>query len=114
MMNSHVRRIYEINTRVWLRELVLQQQMPQANLANVPDDYIRLWQQWQIDAIWLMGVWAPSPHGARIALSDPRALAAFQHALDDFTLDDCIGSPYAVQRYEVSLEDGLDRSWPVY
>ena len=101
-MGLRFHRIYEINTRAWLQERVLQHQMSRPNLADVPDDDIRLWQRWQIDAVWLMGVWQPSPHGTLASLADPKLLTAFQHALDDFTLDDCIGSPYAVQRYEVS------------
>jgi hypothetical protein len=50
------RRIYEINTRVWLAELVAAQAIPEATLAAIPEAYIDLWQRWQIDAVWLMGV----------------------------------------------------------
>jgi hypothetical protein len=96
------RRFYEINTRVWLWELVAQGVIAHPNLAEIPERYIQAWQRWQIDAVWLMGVWEPSPYSARVARGDPRIVAACQHALADFTPDDCISSPYAVRRYDVS------------
>jgi hypothetical protein len=95
-------RVYEINTRVWLWELVAQRLIAHPNLAEIPERYIHTWQRWQIDAVWLMGVWEPSPYSARVGREDPRIVAACQHALADFTLDDCVSSPYAVRRYDVS------------
>jgi hypothetical protein len=103
------RRLYEINTRVWLRELVARHVLTRPDLAAVPEAYIDTWRRWGIDAVWLMGVWQPSPNSARVALADPRLQEAFQQALPDFTPDDCEGSPYAVRSYEVSeLLGGLE------
>lgn len=102
-------RLYEINTRVWLQELVTRHALTGPDLAAVPEVYIDTWRRWQIDAVWLMGVWEPSPHSARVALADPHFHATLQHALPDLTPDDCVGSPYAVRRYEVSeLLGGLE------
>ena len=36
------RRIYEINTRVWLAELLAAQTIPEATLAAIPESYIEL------------------------------------------------------------------------
>ena len=44
------RRIYEINTRVWLAELVAARTIPAATLAAIPESYIDLWRRWQVDA----------------------------------------------------------------
>ena len=41
------RRIYEINTRVWLAELVAAQTIPEATLAAIPESYIDLWRRWR-------------------------------------------------------------------
>lgn len=99
-------RLYEINTRVWLGELVAQRAMARPNLAEVPDHYVQTWQRWQIDAVWLMGVWEPSPYSARVARQDSQIVAACRQALENFTSDDCVSSPYAVRRYEVSARLG--------
>jgi glycosidase len=100
------RRIYEINTRVWLAELVAAQTIPEATLAAIPESYIDLWRRWQIDAIWLMGVWEPSLYSARVVRENTASVVSLQPALDDFTLDDCVSSPYAVRNYTVSEQLG--------
>jgi Alpha amylase, catalytic domain len=100
------RRIYEINTRVWLAELVAAQTIPAATLAAIPELYIDLWRRWQIDAVWLMGVWEPSLYSARVVRENTASVVSLQPALDDFTLDDCVSSPYAVRNYTVSEQLG--------
>jgi hypothetical protein len=49
-------RIYEINTWVWLTALS-QQYDRRITLNNVPEEAIDKLASYQIDAIWLMGVW---------------------------------------------------------
>jgi hypothetical protein len=100
------RRIYEINTRVWLAEFVAAQTIPEATLAAIPESYIDLWRRWHIDAIWLMGVWEPSLYSARVVRENTASVVSLQPALDDFSLDDCVSSPYAVRRYTVSEQLG--------
>jgi len=100
------RRIYEINTRVWLAELVAAQTIPEATLAAIPESYIDLWRRWQIDAVWHMGVWEPSLYSARVVRDNTGSVVSLQPALDDFTLDDCVSSPYAVRNYTVSEQLG--------
>jgi glycosidase len=102
-------RIYEINTRVWLWELLAQHVIARPHLADIPEHYIQTWQRWQIDAVWLMGVWEPSPYSAQVSQTDTKIVAACQQALEDWTPADCVSSPYAVRRYEVSdFLGGLD------
>ena len=96
------RRIYEINTRVWLAELVAAQTIPEATLGAIPESYIDLWRRWQVDAVWLMVVWEPSLYSARVVRDNTASVVSLQPALDDFTLDDCVSSPYAVRNYTVS------------
>ena len=102
-------RIYEINTRVWLYELVAQHAIARPHLADIPEHCIHTWQRWHIDAVWLMGVWEPSPHSAHMAQADAKLMAACQQALPDFTPADCVSSPYAIRGYVVSeLLGGLE------
>jgi len=100
------RRIYEINTRVWLAELVEAGQIPEANLGLVPQATIAGWRRWQIDAIWLMGVWEPSVYSARAVRERTGSVLSLQHAIDHFSLDDCVSSPYAVRSYTVAEQLG--------
>ncbi len=100
------RRIYEINTRVWLAELVSARTIPTATLAAIPESYIDLWRRWQVDAVWLMGVWEPSRYSAWMVRENTASVVSLQPALDDFSLDDCVSSPYAVRSYTVSEQLG--------
>ena len=53
------------------------------------------------DAVWLMGVWARSPAGVRIAMANPELVSSFRDALADFEPDDVVGSPYCIRDYVV-------------
>ncbi|MFG2652020.1 alpha-amylase family glycosyl hydrolase [Streptomyces sp. NPDC048436] len=88
--------VYEVNTRVWLRESV-----KTATLADVPAD---LWDEITppgTDAVWLMGVWERSPAGRAIALADPSLRTAFESALPGVSEQDIAGSAYCIRNYTV-------------
>ena len=90
--------IYEINTRLWLRELSHQYGRP-VTLADVP---AAAWDQladFRFDAVWLMGVWERSAFGPQVDLEDPERRQQFDAILPDWTSEDVIGSPYAVRCY---------------
>jgi len=78
-------RIYEINTRVWLAELVAARTIPAATLAAIPESYIDLWRRWQVDAVWLMGVWEPSRYSTWMVRENTASVVSLQPALDDFS-----------------------------
>ncbi len=92
--------IYEFNTWVWLHELSQQYKQP-ITLGKVP------LQEWDaiaslgIDAVWLMGVWERSPAGVRISLEHPGLQAEYHRVLPDVSVEDVVGSPYCIRRYEV-------------
>jgi len=92
--------IYEINTRLWLRELSYQYGRS-LSLANVPGEVWDAMAGFRFDAVWLMGVWQPSPAGRAIALANQSWLAACSAALPDMKPEDIAGSPYCVRGYEV-------------
>lgn len=97
--------LYEINTRVWLRELSHRHRRT-VTLATVPAEEIGRMGALGFDAVWLMGVWATGPEAVWVARRDPRMRAEYDRVLPDGTDADVIGSPYAVSRYEVAEEIG--------
>ncbi|MGB8946094.1 MAG: alpha-amylase [Streptomyces sp.] len=97
--------VYEVNTRVWLREIALRTGRP-TGLGDVPKD---VWDEITpsgVDAVWLMGVWERSPQGRAIALENPQLRTAFSTAVPDASDDDIAGSPYCIRRYEVDAALG--------
>ncbi len=102
--------IFEINTWPWLNKLSHENNHP-ITLKNVPkiifdeefDPY---------DTIWLMGVWKRSQESKFIASTHNGLLKDYKNALDDFSAEDVIGSPYAIYDYNVDHKlggnDGLN------
>jgi glycosidase len=99
--------VYEINTRVWLRDLGQRLGRP-ADLGCVPEAEVDRLQEFGLDGVWLMGVWTPSPASRRIALRHAGLHGEFRRALPDLTDDDVLGSPFAVKDYRVSEAVGGD------
>ncbi len=102
--------IFELNTWPWLNKLSLENNN-HITLKNVPkiifdkefDSY---------DTIWLMGVWKRSQKSKFIASTHYGLLNDYKNALDDFSIEDVIGSPYAIYEYNVDPKlggiDGLN------
>ena len=92
--------IYEFNTWVWLHELS-EKYNRLITLGSIPQ------QEWNsiaslgVDAVWLMGVWERSPAGIRLSLEHPGLQAEYRKVLPDVSVEDVVGSPYCIRRYEV-------------
>ncbi|MEU6963292.1 alpha-amylase family glycosyl hydrolase [Streptomyces chrestomyceticus] len=97
--------VYEVNTRVWLREVGRRTGGP-AGLGDVPKDAWDEITPHGIDAVWLMGVWERSPRGRGIALWDPSLRTAFDRAVPGVEEGEIAGSPYCIRRYEVDATLG--------
>lgn len=93
--------LYEINTRVWLGELSRKHGRP-IDLGSVPEEEIEQFKAYGLDAVWLMGVWAPSPASRKIALRHTGPSSDYRRALPNLRDEDVIGSPFAVFDYSVS------------
>ncbi|MEM1217228.1 MAG: alpha-amylase family glycosyl hydrolase [Bacteroidota bacterium] len=92
--------LYQINTRVWRKRFGANTQ-----LLDVPQTY---WQQLAhlgVDFVWLMGVWQTGPNVHRYALA-PELLGGYTKALPDWQPQDVIGSPYAIDAYELHSDLG--------
>src|SRR3989442_8962702 len=99
--------VYEINTWVWLNALSRASRRS-IDLANVPDDVLDRIADHRFDAVWLMGVWQRSVGAREVSRTVPGLLDEYRRALPDGTLDDVVGSPYAVAQYRVDPAIGGD------
>jgi alpha amylase-like protein len=97
--------LYEINTRVWVRELSTKAGK-RLTLDTIPVEEVERIASLGFDAVWLMGVWTTGLAAIRLARTDPGLRADYRRALPDLTDGDVIGSPYAVSRYQVSADLG--------
>jgi glycosidase len=99
--------LYQINTRVFLHErgAVLGRH---ATLDDLPDESLDEVAARGFQWIWLMGVWQTGEVGQRISREDPVLRPSYAEQLPDFTDEDIVGSPFAVQRYTVNVDFGGD------
>lgn len=93
--------VYEINTRVWLRELSVRLDRP-VTLENIPDDEFQILHDGKFTMVWLMGVWKPSRYSAAIATSHRGLRTELLDHLKDLQPEDIVSSPYSIPAYEVS------------
>jgi hypothetical protein len=89
--------IYQINTWIWLDSLSRHYKRP-ITLENVPDKVLDELKSYNVDVIWMMGVWQRS-HAARASALNYQH--EYRHALPDITPDDVVASPFAVGSYQV-------------
>lgn len=97
--------LYEVNIRILLNELS-RAAGKKVTLGTIPDEVLDGWARSGFSAIWLMGVWGTGTLGRTIAQEHPYLQEEYRKALPDFTPDDVIGSPYAVQSYTASATLG--------
>ena len=86
--------IYEINTRVWLRE--------QDKVGKIRDVDATFWDFLKssgIEMVWLMGVWHTSPASIAKYCFHPDLQKEYDHCNPNWQSMDVQGSPYAIDRY---------------
>ncbi|MEM3387330.1 MAG: alpha-amylase family glycosyl hydrolase [Nitrososphaerales archaeon] len=92
--------IYEVNTLLWLNQL-REVYGSDLTLSRVPyEEWLRLKKQ-GFDYIWLMGVWKRSSKSREIAMNIDALKAQYSLALPEWKPEDVVGSPYAIQTYDV-------------
>ena len=99
--------LYQINTRVWLRDLAITLGRP-ATLADIPDAFLDQVASQGFDYVWFLGLWQTGPAGRQVSLSHPVWLKEFQTTLPDFTETDVSGSPFAVTGYTLHQDFGQE------
>src|SRR3974390_2176211 len=83
--------LYQINTRVWLRELSDRLARP-ATLADIPDGFLDQVAALGFDYLWFLGLWQTGVAGRQVSLSHPEWLLEFPAPLSRFP------PGYALQR----------------
>jgi hypothetical protein len=97
--------LYQINTRVWLRELSNSLRRPAA-LTDIPDAFLDQVAAMGFDYVWFLGLWQTGSAGRQVSLSHPEWLREFAATLPDFTEADVSGSPFAVTGYSLHQDFG--------
>ena len=91
--------LYEINTWAWLEELS-RTAGRRLTLADVPGEEWDRLRALGFDLVYLLGVWQRSPAARQWARSTPEYFSSYDAALPGWTLDDVVGSGFAVRDYE--------------
>jgi len=100
--------IYEINTRVWIRRFDTPEK--KAKLDDVPDSYWDMLKDKGIDYVWLMGVWRINAEAVKKYCFEEGLISEYERSLKDWQDEDVIGSPYAIDRYDINPALGNDES----
>ncbi len=96
--------LYEINTRVWLRRF--DQGSVKATLADIPNSYWDTFEQKRIDYIWLLGVWKTCDSVIDKYCFEDGLVKSYDRALKGWKREDVIGSPFAIDVYEINPKVG--------
>ncbi len=94
-------KLFEINTRVWIKQFD-----KGIKLTEIP---ISIWESFAgkgIDIIWLLGVWETCPGLIEKCCFSPDLVASYSRSLKDWTNEDVIGSPFAINDYNVNPQFG--------
>lgn len=95
-------RIFEINTRVWLKKKNFN------SIGDIPDSLINDWADLGFDYIWLMGVWQINKDIIPHYCFEPGLITSYNEGLKDWRKSDVIGSPYAISDYKINSELGTE------
>lgn len=93
-------KIYEINTRVWIRRFDTSEK--KAKLTDVPDQYWQELHEKGFNLVWLMGIWKTCPSVIEKCCFQEGLITSYKKALKDFNSKDVIGSPYSIDKYEIN------------
>jgi len=92
--------IYEINTRVWIKRFAKENSTPK--LIDVPNDYWESLIDKGIKYVWFMGIWEVVPEAIAKYCFDDGLISDYKQALPDWKPEDVIGSPYAIDNYQIN------------
>lgn len=94
-------KLYEINTRVWLKKI-------DKKLPDIPFGFFTDLAQKGINIVWLMGLWKTASQVIDKYCFTQELKSSYDKALKGWKREDVIGSPYSIDEYEVNPDLG---SW---
>jgi hypothetical protein len=92
--------LYQVNTRVLLRELSGSLGRP-ATLDDIPDRALDVWAATGFEWLWLLSVWQTGLAGQAISRASRDWRRAFKEVLPDLRDADIAGSGFAISSYTV-------------
>ena len=99
--------LYQLNSRVLLAELG-RKLGRRASLDDLPDAMIEQAATRGFEWIWPLGVWQTGAAAREISRTRPSLRESYAHDLPDWRDDDVVGSPFAIQAYDVNRDFGGD------
>ncbi|MCL5030647.1 MAG: alpha-amylase family glycosyl hydrolase [Bacteroidetes bacterium] len=90
-------KLYEINTRVWIKQFE-----KGTTLSKIPIKIFEDLAGKGIDIIWLLGIWKTCPELIDKCCFSADLISSYNKALPDWSKEDVIGSPFAIDDYEVN------------
>src|SRR5262245_2325732 len=99
--------LYQLNTRVLLGALGRALHRP-ARLDDFSDAFLDEIAARGFEWVWPLGVWQTGPAGREISRTRPSLRDSYSHDLPGWRDEDVVGSPFAIQAYEVNREYGGD------
>jgi hypothetical protein len=97
--------LYQLNTRVLLEELG-RSLGRKASLDDFGDRFLDEIAQRGFGTVWPLGVWQTGPAAREISLTRPSLRDSYAHELPDWRDEDVVGSPFAIQAYDVNRDFG--------
>lgn len=98
---KEISKLYEINTRVWVKQFG-----NSACLKDVPAEFFASLHEKGIDAVWLMGLWSTCTNLIDECCFTDDLISSYNKSLKDWKREDVIGSPYAIDVYQINPELG--------
>ena len=95
--------LYQISTRPWLYELSKNYGRSITKLKEIPLEEFDKLAQNGVDIVWMMGVWKLGEYGVEFDRNN-----TYENYLPDWTVEDVIGSPFAITEYICNPELGTD------
>src|SRR5512134_507896 len=99
--------LFQLNTRVYLTERGKELRRP-ATLDDITDTELDALREHGFTWLWLLGAWQTGRIGREVSRTNPTLRMDYARALPDFREEDIVGSPFAVQSYDVNREYGGD------
>jgi hypothetical protein len=87
-------KMLEVNSRIWIRQFG-----KDARISDIPDQYLEKLRSKGIEILWLMGTWKTSKALAEKCCFGSDLIPEYIKALSDWTKEDVIGSPFAIDDY---------------
>jgi hypothetical protein len=109
MLSSVHPSLYQVNTRVWLRELS-GKPGHNATLDEIPDRELDKFADAGFDWIWFLSVWQTGEEGKRLSRTNPEWVKEFHETLPDLKEEDIPGSGFAITAYKVHEQLGGDEA----